>query len=91
MTSCFPAAPLQEHRSEEQCLYTESTRNQAVLTDLRRATQYEVQVRAHTAAGYGSFSSPALFRTLPDGEKTRRRRRRRLLRSHAHTHTHTQV
>uniref|UniRef100_A0A3Q3X939 receptor protein-tyrosine kinase n=1 Tax=Mola mola TaxID=94237 RepID=A0A3Q3X939_MOLML len=33
-----------------------SVRNQTVLTDLRRATQYEVQVRAHTAAGYGSFS-----------------------------------
>uniref|UniRef100_A0A672GZ93 receptor protein-tyrosine kinase n=1 Tax=Salarias fasciatus TaxID=181472 RepID=A0A672GZ93_SALFA len=41
-------------------------RNQAVLTDLRRATQYEVQVRARTMAGYGSFSPAAVFRTLPD-------------------------
>lgn len=40
-----------------------------VLTDLRRATQYEVQVRARTQAGYGSFSPAAIFRTLPDGEK----------------------
>ncbi|XP_075876660.1 ephrin type-B receptor 4a-like [Nelusetta ayraudi] len=57
-----------EQRSEDQCHYTESSRNQAVLSDLRRATQYEVQVRAHTEAGYGSFSTPALFRTLPDGQ-----------------------
>uniref|UniRef100_A0AAQ6A393 receptor protein-tyrosine kinase n=1 Tax=Amphiprion ocellaris TaxID=80972 RepID=A0AAQ6A393_AMPOC len=51
------------------CHYTESSRNQAVLTDLRRATQYEVQVRARTSAGYGSFSPAAIFRTLPDGKK----------------------
>uniref|UniRef100_A0A672H3G8 receptor protein-tyrosine kinase n=1 Tax=Salarias fasciatus TaxID=181472 RepID=A0A672H3G8_SALFA len=56
-----------DRRSEDQCHYTESKRNQAVLTDLRRATQYEVQVRARTMAGYGSFSPAAVFRTLPDG------------------------
>ncbi|XP_061659157.1 ephrin type-B receptor 4a [Syngnathoides biaculeatus] len=56
-----------ERRSEGLCHYTESNRNQAVLTDLRRATQYEVQVRARTMAGYGSFSPAAVFRTLPDG------------------------
>ncbi|GLD46862.1 ephrin type-B receptor 4 [Lates japonicus] len=56
-----------ERRNEDQCHYTESSRNQAVLTDLRRATQYEVQVRARTKAGYGSFSPAAIFRTLPDG------------------------
>ncbi|XP_037323650.2 ephrin type-B receptor 4a-like [Pungitius pungitius] len=56
-----------ERRSEDQCHYTESQRNQAVLTDLRRATQYEVQVRARTMAGYGSFSPAASFHTLPDG------------------------
>uniref|UniRef100_A0A672GU70 receptor protein-tyrosine kinase n=1 Tax=Salarias fasciatus TaxID=181472 RepID=A0A672GU70_SALFA len=55
-----------DRRSEDQCHYTESKRNQAVLTDLRRATQYEVQVRARTMAGYGSFSPAAVFRTLPD-------------------------
>lgn len=38
-----------------------------MLTDLRRATQYEVQVRARTMAGYGSFSPAAVFGTLPDG------------------------
>ncbi|XP_023277249.1 ephrin type-B receptor 4 [Seriola lalandi dorsalis] len=56
-----------ERRSEDQCHYTESNRNQAVLTDLRRATQYEVQVRARTMAGYGSFGPATIFRTLPDG------------------------
>ncbi|PWA22890.1 hypothetical protein CCH79_00001947, partial [Gambusia affinis] len=55
-----------ERRSENPCSYTETKRNQAVLTDLRRATQYEVQVRARTQAGYGSFSSAVVFRTLPD-------------------------
>uniref|UniRef100_A0A671KP74 receptor protein-tyrosine kinase n=1 Tax=Sinocyclocheilus anshuiensis TaxID=1608454 RepID=A0A671KP74_9TELE len=34
--------------------------------DLRRATQYEVQVRARTLAGYGSFGQAVIFRTLPD-------------------------
>ncbi|CAJ1064053.1 ephrin type-B receptor 4a [Xyrichtys novacula] len=57
-----------ERRSEDQCHYTESARNQAVLTDLRRATQYEVQVRVRTMAGYGSFSPTTVFRTLPDGQ-----------------------
>uniref|UniRef100_A0A667X911 receptor protein-tyrosine kinase n=1 Tax=Myripristis murdjan TaxID=586833 RepID=A0A667X911_9TELE len=52
---------------KEQCHYRESDRNQVVLSDLRRATQYEVQVRARTMAGYGSFSPAAIFRTLPDG------------------------
>lgn len=56
-----------ERRSKDQCHYTESNRNQVVLTDLRRATQYEVQVRARTMAGYGSFSPTAIFSTLPDG------------------------
>ncbi|KAM4727418.1 ephrin type-B receptor 4a [Anableps anableps] len=56
-----------ERRSEIPCSYTETKRNQAVLTDLRRATQYEVQVRARTQAGYGSFSPAVVFRTLPDG------------------------
>ncbi|KAM6970019.1 LOW QUALITY PROTEIN: ephrin type-B receptor 4a-like [Aplochiton taeniatus] len=56
-------------RSEEQsCRFTESERNRVVLSDLLRATQYEVQVRARTMAGYGSFSPAASFRTLPDGE-----------------------
>uniref|UniRef100_A0A667X9D7 receptor protein-tyrosine kinase n=1 Tax=Myripristis murdjan TaxID=586833 RepID=A0A667X9D7_9TELE len=53
----------------EKCHYRESDRNQVVLSDLRRATQYEVQVRARTMAGYGSFSPAAIFRTLPDGKE----------------------
>ncbi|XP_061595652.1 ephrin type-B receptor 4a-like [Cololabis saira] len=56
-----------ERRSDDQCFYTESNMNQIVLTELRRATQYEVQVRARTLAGYGSFSPAATFHTLPDG------------------------
>ena len=46
-----------------------------VLSDLRRATQYEVQVRARTLVGYGSFSPAATFRTLPDGETGQSRTR----------------
>ncbi|XP_065819345.1 ephrin type-B receptor 4a [Labrus bergylta] len=57
-----------ERRGEDQCHYSESNRNQVVLTDLRRASQYEVQVRVRTMAGYGSFSPKAVFRTLPDGQ-----------------------
>lgn len=53
-----------------------------MLTDLRRATQYEVQVRARTMAGYGSFSPAAVFRTLPDGKK----RPCLLLKREFHTH-----
>ncbi|XP_055799319.1 ephrin type-B receptor 4a-like isoform X3 [Salvelinus fontinalis] len=59
-----------ERRGEEQeqlCSYRESDSNQVVLSDLRRATQYDVQVRARTMAGYGSFSPAASFRTMPDG------------------------
>uniref|UniRef100_A0A672LVQ9 receptor protein-tyrosine kinase n=1 Tax=Sinocyclocheilus grahami TaxID=75366 RepID=A0A672LVQ9_SINGR len=40
--------------------------NEVVLSDLRRATQYEVQVRARTLGGYGSFGQAVIFRTLPD-------------------------
>ncbi|XP_047462837.1 ephrin type-B receptor 4a isoform X2 [Mugil cephalus] len=56
-----------DRRSKDQCHDRISERNQVVLTDLRRATQYEVQVRAQTSAGYSSFSPAAIFRTLPDG------------------------
>ncbi|XP_051547832.1 ephrin type-B receptor 4a-like isoform X1 [Myxocyprinus asiaticus] len=56
-----------ERGSEENlCHYTESDVNHVVLSDLRRATQYEVQVRARTLAGYGSFGQAVVFRTLPD-------------------------
>uniref|UniRef100_A0A8K9WQ86 receptor protein-tyrosine kinase n=1 Tax=Oncorhynchus mykiss TaxID=8022 RepID=A0A8K9WQ86_ONCMY len=57
------------HGEEQLCSYRESDSNQVVLSDLRRATQYEVQVRARTMAGYGSFSPAASFRTLPDGKE----------------------
>ncbi|KAJ8275469.1 hypothetical protein COCON_G00072210 [Conger conger] len=48
------------------CRYKETLSNEAVLTDLRRATEYEVQVRARTVAGYGTFSSATRVRTLPE-------------------------
>ncbi|KAG7271657.1 hypothetical protein CRUP_022274, partial [Coryphaenoides rupestris] len=60
-----------QNPEQQQCHYKESHGNQVVLSDLRRATQYEVQVRARTMAGYGSFSPAATFRTLPDGERER--------------------
>ncbi|KAG7484031.1 hypothetical protein MATL_G00044920 [Megalops atlanticus] len=56
-----------ERRDEENsCRYKETVSNQVVLSDLRRATQYEVQVRARTMAGYGSFSKAYTFRTEPN-------------------------
>uniref|UniRef100_A0A671KN71 receptor protein-tyrosine kinase n=1 Tax=Sinocyclocheilus anshuiensis TaxID=1608454 RepID=A0A671KN71_9TELE len=55
---------------ENSCHYMESNINEVVLSDLRRATQYEVQVRARTLAGYGSFGQAVIFRTLPDGKKS---------------------
>lgn len=60
---------LKERGSEENsCHYMESDSNHVVLSNLRRATQYEVQVRARTFAGYGSFGQAVVFRTLPDGK-----------------------
>ncbi|MFT7796419.1 ephrin type-B receptor 4 [Arapaima gigas] len=48
--------------------YKESDSAHVVLTDLRRGTQYEVQVRARTMAGYGNFNPAMSFRTLPDDD-----------------------
>uniref|UniRef100_A0A3B4TUE2 receptor protein-tyrosine kinase n=1 Tax=Seriola dumerili TaxID=41447 RepID=A0A3B4TUE2_SERDU len=67
------SVPAQQHYTilQYQLRYCEKVRasrqhlsslNQAVLTDLRRATQYEVQVRARTMAGYGSFGPATIFR-----------------------------
>lgn len=45
-----------------------STRSSSVeLTGLQQATQYQVQVRARSQAGYGSFSSLNNINTKPDG------------------------
>uniref|UniRef100_A0A671N3P0 receptor protein-tyrosine kinase n=1 Tax=Sinocyclocheilus anshuiensis TaxID=1608454 RepID=A0A671N3P0_9TELE len=46
--------------------YVSSKTNSVVLNDLTRASQYQVQVRARTAAGYGHFSPAANISTLPD-------------------------
>ncbi|GAA6071790.1 ephrin type-B receptor 4a isoform X1, partial [Tachysurus ichikawai] len=51
---------------EHSCRYKESVSNHVVLSDLRRATQYEVQIRARTQSGYSIFSQAKSFRTLPD-------------------------
>ncbi|KAL2094929.1 hypothetical protein ACEWY4_009648 [Coilia grayii] len=51
---------------EQSCRLKKSDSNQVVLSDLRRATLYEVQVRARTMAGFGNFSRVYAFRTLPD-------------------------
>uniref|UniRef100_A0A8C1XNS0 receptor protein-tyrosine kinase n=1 Tax=Cyprinus carpio TaxID=7962 RepID=A0A8C1XNS0_CYPCA len=60
-----------ERGSEENsCHFMESNTNEVVLSDLRRATQYEVQVRARTLGGYGSFSQAVVFRTLPDDDSS---------------------
>ncbi|XP_059400681.1 ephrin type-B receptor 4a-like isoform X2 [Carassius carassius] len=60
-----------ERGSEENsCHYMESSLNEVVLSDLRRAMHYEVQVRARTLAGYGSFGQAVVFRTLPDDESS---------------------
>ncbi|MEQ2207927.1 hypothetical protein XENOCAPTIV_021144, partial [Xenoophorus captivus] len=47
--------------------YLPSKSSSVVLTGLQRATQYQVQVRAQSQAGYGSFSALSSFSTLPDG------------------------
>ncbi|XP_064209006.1 ephrin type-B receptor 4a-like isoform X1 [Anguilla rostrata] len=56
----------QRQEEEHSCRYKESSSNEVVLSDLRRATEYEVQVRARTVAGYGSFSPATTVRTLPE-------------------------
>uniref|UniRef100_A0A3B4CLF6 receptor protein-tyrosine kinase n=1 Tax=Pygocentrus nattereri TaxID=42514 RepID=A0A3B4CLF6_PYGNA len=53
--------------------YISSKVNSVVLNDLSRASQYRVQVRARTRAGYGHFSNTATFSTLPDGMESHTR------------------
>ncbi|XP_028824287.1 ephrin type-B receptor 4b isoform X2 [Denticeps clupeoides] len=48
--------------------YVTSEKNEVVLSDLRRGTQYNVQVRARTMAGYGHFSPADSFQTLTDDD-----------------------
>uniref|UniRef100_A0A8C1M9Y1 Ephrin type-A receptor 6 n=1 Tax=Cyprinus carpio TaxID=7962 RepID=A0A8C1M9Y1_CYPCA len=50
--------------------YISSKSSSVVLNDLTRASQYQVQVRARTAAGYGHFSPAATVSTLPDDEES---------------------
>ncbi|KAG8005873.1 Ephrin type-B receptor 4, partial [Nibea albiflora] len=47
--------------------YVSSRSSSVVLSGLQRALQYQVQVRARSQTGYGSFSMASSFSTLPDG------------------------
>ncbi|XP_075891323.1 ephrin type-B receptor 4b-like isoform X2 [Nelusetta ayraudi] len=47
--------------------YVSSRSASVVLTGLQRAQRYQVQVRARSQAGYGTFGMAAVFNTLPDG------------------------
>ncbi|KAM9827130.1 ephrin type-B receptor 4b-like [Neosynchiropus ocellatus] len=47
--------------------YLSSRTSSVVIPGLRRSTQYLVQVRARSQAGYGPFSAASSFNTLPDG------------------------
>uniref|UniRef100_A0A3B4GEK7 receptor protein-tyrosine kinase n=1 Tax=Pundamilia nyererei TaxID=303518 RepID=A0A3B4GEK7_9CICH len=47
--------------------YVFSRSSSLVLNGLQRATRYQVQVRARSQAGYGSFGAETGFNTLPDG------------------------
>uniref|UniRef100_A0A667ZYS4 receptor protein-tyrosine kinase n=1 Tax=Myripristis murdjan TaxID=586833 RepID=A0A667ZYS4_9TELE len=47
--------------------YLTSSSSSVVLSGLQRAARYQVQVRARSQAGYGSFSPASSFHTLPDG------------------------
>uniref|UniRef100_UPI003AAB6E44 ephrin type-B receptor 4b-like n=1 Tax=Centroberyx gerrardi TaxID=166262 RepID=UPI003AAB6E44 len=46
--------------------YLSSKSSSVVLPGLRRAARYQIQVRARSQAGYGSFSPAGSFSTLPD-------------------------
>ncbi|KAM6949212.1 ephrin type-B receptor 4b-like [Aplochiton taeniatus] len=46
--------------------YQSAPTSVAVLSGLQRSTQYQVQVRARTQAGYGNFSPTRSFTTQPD-------------------------
>uniref|UniRef100_A0A667ZYY4 receptor protein-tyrosine kinase n=1 Tax=Myripristis murdjan TaxID=586833 RepID=A0A667ZYY4_9TELE len=46
--------------------YLTSSSSSVVLSGLQRAARYQVQVRARSQAGYGSFSPASSFHTLPD-------------------------
>lgn len=47
--------------------YSSSPSASFVLGGLRRATQYQVQVRARSTTGFGPFSPETSFSTLPEG------------------------
>ncbi|KAL1249148.1 hypothetical protein QQF64_020153, partial [Cirrhinus molitorella] len=55
---------------DDGCQYISSKTNSVVLNDLNRASHYQVQVRARTAAGYGHFSPASSINTLPDDEES---------------------
>uniref|UniRef100_A0A669C487 receptor protein-tyrosine kinase n=1 Tax=Oreochromis niloticus TaxID=8128 RepID=A0A669C487_ORENI len=56
------------YRPEWQYVFSRSS--SLVLNGLQRATRYQVQVRARSQAGYGSFGAETGFNTLPDGTRS---------------------
>ncbi|XP_029381647.1 ephrin type-B receptor 4-like isoform X2 [Echeneis naucrates] len=48
--------------------YVSSRSSSLVLMGLRRAVPYQVQVRARSQAGYGSFGAMSVFNTQPNGD-----------------------
>ncbi|XP_051800421.1 ephrin type-B receptor 4b-like [Acanthochromis polyacanthus] len=59
---------LKDGEGAGQWQYVSSRSPSVVLTELQRATWYQVQVRARSQTGYGAFSTASSFNTLPDGE-----------------------
>ncbi|TRY54283.1 hypothetical protein DNTS_031084 [Danionella cerebrum] len=53
---------------EESWQYVSSRSNSVTVNHLSRATQYQIQVRVRTSAGYGPFSTVEILGTLPDDE-----------------------
>ncbi|XP_053542182.1 ephrin type-B receptor 4b [Ictalurus punctatus] len=53
--------------------YVSSKQSSVVLPNLSRSSQYKVQVRARTSAGYGQFSRLTTVRTLPDDAESHTR------------------
>lgn len=62
-----------QHGSEAgQWRYVSTRSSSVVLTGLQPAAQYQVQVRARSQAGYGSFSALNNVGTKPDGRSLNR-------------------
>ena len=63
---------MQQGPGQGQWRYLSAVSSSVDVSGLQRGTQYQVQVRARTMAGYGNFSPASSFHTLPDGEASPR-------------------